>query len=90
MPSTYACFGDSYVEIGSVLEPVITRDEFVKSKERDELYGELALVEDELKVALAQMIEQHKDESLEQLEDVLGDSITKVLWLNLNALTRFH
>ena len=42
-------------------------------------YNHLKPVEDELRAALDSVIEQHKDESLMQLEDVLSASITKVL-----------
>jgi hypothetical protein len=42
------------------------------------LYSALGAVEEELKAALAETMDKRNDESLEELENVLADSITKV------------
>ena len=62
-----------YIEVGHLVRPAITRDDFSRSKERTALYDAILKLEDEIKSALDRVNEAHRDSSLNRLEDVLRD-----------------
>lgn len=62
-----------YIEVGELVRPVITRDDFDRGKRRTLLYDEVLDLEDDLKEALNRVNEAHRDTTLNRLEDVLRD-----------------
>lgn len=67
-----------YIEVGSLLEPVITRDEFTKTRNRAAVYAALLPLEREVQMALDSALVAQADESLSALEDVLQNSLLAV------------
>jgi hypothetical protein len=60
-----------YIEVGEVVAPVITRDDFERSDRRTRLYEAILELENELREALAEINQQQQDQSLGALESVL-------------------
>lgn len=61
-----------YIEVGELVRPVITRDDFLRSDGRKALYSSLLDLEEALKAALDQINEAHRDHSFNSLEAILG------------------
>jgi hypothetical protein len=64
-----------YIEVGEVVAPVITRDDFERTQLRSKLYDALLPLEADLKAAL-EAINQQQDRRLSRLEDVLRDVLS--------------
>ncbi len=62
-----------YIEVGDIVRPIITRDDFDRGKGRTALYDAILTLEDELRAAINQINEEQRDSSLNRLEDVLRD-----------------
>lgn len=62
-----------YIEVGELVRPVITRDDFDRAKRRTLLYDEVLDLEEDLREALNRFNESHRDMTLNRLEDVLRD-----------------
>lgn len=62
-----------YIEVGEVVRPVITRDDFDRGKRRTLLYDEVLDLENEIRETLDRVNEAHRDTTLNRLEDVLRD-----------------
>jgi hypothetical protein len=60
-----------YIEVGEIVRPVITRDDFVRNKSRNLFYEAILGLEEELKNALDRINEAQRDSTLNRLEDVL-------------------
>ncbi len=60
-----------YIEVGDVVRPIITRDDFDRGKGRTALYDAILTLEDEIRAAINQINEEQRDSSLNRLEDVL-------------------
>ena len=60
-----------YIEVGEIVRPVITRDDFVRNKGRNLFYDAILGLEDEIKNALDRINEAQRDTTLNRLEDVL-------------------
>lgn len=60
-----------YIEVGDIVRPIITRDDFDNGKGRTALYDEILTLEDEIRAAINQINEDQRDSSLNRLEDVL-------------------
>jgi hypothetical protein len=60
-----------YIEVGELVAPVITRDDFERSSRRSQLYDAILELEGELREALAEINQQQEDQSLGALESVL-------------------
>jgi len=67
-----------YIEVGDIVRPVITRDDFDRAKGRAALYDAILDLEDEIKAALNRVNEAHRDTTLNRLEDVLRDVLEKM------------
>jgi len=67
-----------YIEVGEIVRPVITRDDFQRSKGRTVLYEAILSLEDEIKEALDRVNEAHRDNTLNRLEDVLRDVLEEL------------
>lgn len=74
--------------MGSALEPVITRDEFARTKHRGAVYAALHGLEDELSSALDSVLVAQADESLAELEDMLQLSLAKVAKTDASLLVQ--
>lgn len=69
-----------YIEVGELVRPVITRDDFVRNKGRIILYDAILRLEEEIKQALDRVNEAQRDTTFNHLEDVLSrvlDSIAR-------------
>jgi hypothetical protein len=60
-----------YIEVGDIVRPIITRDDFDRGKGRTALYGASLTLEDEIRAAINQINEEQRDSSFNRLEDVL-------------------
>lgn len=67
-----------YIEVGDLVRPVITRDDFDRGKGRQALYDAILELEDEIKAALNRVNEAHRDTTLNRLEDVLRNVLEKM------------
>lgn len=67
-----------YIEVGDMVRPVITRDDFNRNKARGVLYEAILDLENEIKAALNRVNEAHHDTTLNRLEDVLRDVLEKM------------
>ena len=69
-----------YIEVGELVRPVITRDDFVRNKGRIIFYDAILKLEEEIKQALDRVNEAQRDTTFNHLEDVLSrvlDSIAR-------------
>jgi len=67
-----------YIEVGEIVRPVITRDDFVRNKNRKILYAAILSLEDEIKNSLDRINETQRDTTLNRLEDVLRNVLEKI------------
>lgn len=67
-----------YIEVGEIVRPVITRDDFQQTKGRTVLYDGILALEPEIKEALNRVNETHRDNTLNRLEDVLRDVLNQL------------
>lgn len=67
-----------YMEVGEIVRPVITRDDFQQTKGRTVLYDGILALESEIKAALNRVNETHRDNTLNRLEDVLRDVLNEL------------
>jgi hypothetical protein len=62
-----------YIEVGDIVKPGITRDDFDRGRGRTALYAAILELEEEIKDALNRINEAQRDTSLHRLEDALRD-----------------
>jgi len=67
-----------YIEVGEIVRPVITRDDFVRNQGRTVLYEALLGLEDDVKFALDRINEAQRDTTLNRLELVLRKVLTSI------------
>lgn len=67
-----------YIEVGEVVRPVITRDDFQQTKGRTVLYEAILGLEEEIKEALSRINDAQRDSTLNRLEDVLRDVLDEL------------
>jgi hypothetical protein len=67
-----------YIEVGEIVRPVITRDDFQQTKGRTVLYEAILGLEDEIKEALSRINDAQRDSTLNRLEDVLRDVLDEL------------
>lgn len=67
-----------YIEVGEIVRPVITRDDFVRNKGRNIFYDAILGLEDEIKNALDRVNEAQRDTTLNRLEDVLREVLASL------------
>jgi hypothetical protein len=67
-----------YIEVGEIVRPVITRDDFQQTKGRTILYEAILGLEDEIKEALSRINDAQRDSTLNRLEDVLRDVLDEL------------
>jgi len=67
-----------YIEVGELVAPVITRDDFERSKARAHLYDVILELEEELQQSLAEINRQQHDQSLGRIESALRKVLSKL------------
>jgi len=67
-----------FIEVGEIVRPVITRDDFVRNKGRRIFYEAILGLEDEIKNALDRINEAQRDTTLNRLEDVLREVLENI------------
>jgi hypothetical protein len=67
-----------YIEVGEVVRPVITRDDFVRNKGRRVFYEAILNLEEEIKIALDRVNEAQRDTTLNHLESVLRQVLESI------------
>jgi hypothetical protein len=67
-----------YIEVDEIVRPVITRDDFVRNKNRKIFYETVLGLEREIKNALDRINEAQRDTTLNRLEDVLRDVLETI------------
>ncbi len=67
-----------YIEVGEVVRPVITRDDFQQTRGRTVLYEAIIGLEQEIKDALNRVNDAQRDSTLNRLEDVLRDVLDRL------------
>jgi len=68
-----------FIEVNQVLNPVLTRDEFVQTASREEAYKLLAGLEGPLMEALDKSMLRNADLSMGELQNLLSKSLNQVL-----------
>jgi len=76
-----------YVLMPDAIEPVLTRDEFLRSENRRRVYDALHELEAELYEPLQGLMNSIRDDSLHNLEDVLSGSIADLFSTDEEATT---
>lgn len=77
-----------YVDVGTVLEPVITRDEFRRSQARTHLFEQLVELEKDIKHALDVELDRQRVLSMGRLEETLETVLGKIALEDHRALKR--
>jgi hypothetical protein len=67
-----------YIEVGELVRPVITRDDFVRNRNRKIFYEAVLDLEEEIKNALDRINEAQRDTTLNRLEDVLRQVLDRI------------
>ena len=67
-----------YIEVGEIVQPVITRDDFRQTKGRTTLYDAILTLEPDIKESLNRVNEAHRDSTLNRLEDLLRDVLDQL------------
>ena len=67
-----------YIEVGEIVRPVITRDDFVRNKGRNIFYDAILSLEEDLKNGLDRINEAQRDTTLNRLEDVLRQVLDRL------------
>jgi hypothetical protein len=67
-----------YIEVGELVRPVITRDDFVRNQGRRIFYEAILDLEEEVKQALDRINDAQRDTTLSLLEDVLREVLESI------------
>jgi hypothetical protein len=67
-----------YIEVGELVGPVITRDDFERCGRRTDLYDAIYGLEDELRQSLTEINQRQEDQSLGRLESVLRKVLSRI------------
>ncbi len=67
-----------YIDVGEVVEPTITRHDFVRTRRRQLFYEAVLSLEKEIRLALAQVSETEQAATFDHLESALGQVLTGV------------
>jgi hypothetical protein len=67
-----------YIEVGEIVRPVITRDDFVRTQSRNIFYDAILGLEEEIKNSLDRINEAQRDTTLNRLEDVLRSVLESI------------
>jgi len=68
-----------YLEVGEMVQPILNRDDFVRTKRRQILYDAITELEPALRLALQQINQSERQNTLEQLEDTLHTALADTL-----------
>ncbi|MBP6469837.1 MAG: sensor histidine kinase [Chloroflexi bacterium] len=68
-----------YIEVGEIVQPIINRDDFVRTPGRTLLYEALLPIEMELKTLLSGINQQQSRETLGQVEEAVQAAVTAVV-----------
>src|SRR6266542_3642623 len=67
-----------YIEVGEIVHPVITRDDFRQTKGRTTLYDAILALEPDINESLNRVNDAHRDSTLNRLEDLLRDVLDQL------------
>ncbi len=67
-----------YIEVGDLVEPVITRDGFIRGKNRTLLYESILKYEDDIKKIIDEINKKYENHNLSRLEDVISKALRKL------------
>ncbi|MCB8987150.1 MAG: ATP-binding protein [Ardenticatenaceae bacterium] len=67
-----------YIEVGEIVQPIINRDDFVRTQGRTVLYEALLPLEAELKLLLASVNQQQSEATLDQFSAAVQQAVTAV------------
>ncbi len=68
-----------YLEVGEMVQPILNRDDFVRTKRRQILYDAIIALEPDIRLALQQINQSERQNTLEQLEDTLYHALAEAL-----------
>ncbi|MBE2223413.1 MAG: ATP-binding protein [Anaerolineae bacterium] len=68
-----------YIEVGNLVQPIINRDDFVRTYSRTLLYEALLPVEAEIKQQLQGVNQQQKEQTFDQFEQVVQRALAEVV-----------
>lgn len=74
-----------YLEVGEMVQPILNRDDFVRTKRRQILYDAISNLEPEIRLALQQINQNERQNTLEQLEDTLHSALAEALKTGVNT-----
>lgn len=67
-----------FIEVGGLISPVLSRDDFQKTDRRTVLYDKLVAVEDEIHSALKEINRQGEDAGYNKLGDILSSALSQL------------
>ena len=67
-----------YIEVGDIVEPIINRDDFVRTRSRTLLYEAILPFEAQLKQQLSGVNEQQREQTFAQFEQVVQQAVTQI------------
>ena len=68
-----------YIEVGDLVQPIINRDDFVRTRSRTLLYDALLPIEAEIKQKLQGVNEQQREQTFDQFEQVVQRALAEVV-----------
>jgi hypothetical protein len=68
-----------YIEVGNLVQPIINRDDFVRTYSRTLLYDALLPIEAEIKQTLQGVNEQQREQTFDQFEQVVQRALAEVV-----------
>jgi hypothetical protein len=68
-----------YLEVGEMVQPILNRDDFARTKRRQVLYEAITQLEPDIRQALQQINQNDRQNTLEQLETTLHSALTRAL-----------
>ena len=68
-----------YLEVGEMVQPILNRDDFVRTKRRQILYDAITDLEPDIRLALQQINRDERQNTLEQLEGTLHSALADAL-----------
>ena len=80
-----------YIEVGNLVQPIINRDDFVRTRSRTLLYDAILPIEAEIKQNLHGVNEQQREQTFDQFEQVVQRALAEVVTgANLNVALMEH
>lgn len=68
-----------YIDVAGLISPTLSRDDFIRSEERDAIYQEMIQLEDEIVAELVEVNSRIQDVGMTRLENALSGALNKLI-----------